>query len=566
MKPTEQQVACIDAATKFPIVKIEAGAGSGKTSTLKLVSKALPEPSLYAAFNTVTATEASLSFPSHVTCKTVHSVAYAVFGRPLQHKLKRPQGAYKNVAFTGSEIARFYKLPNTFNMAQELVTTANAMGLYVRHTVERFEQSADTAIQRQHLPMADMKKMVDADYKTSDTVLRYAIKLWEDRKNPSSEVMASHDTYLKLFQLSRPDLGYKVVYLDEAQDSTPCVLHIVMTQASKGAKIVLVGDRYQAIYGWRGAINAMERIEGHTTLLSKSFRFGQGIADVATGVLQGKLVLTGREDLPSVIGGFGTVDRAQPYMNLFRTNGALLYAAVEAIGKGEDIRIEVDVKDFIRKLQSAFALSIGDSKNVKHEEILPYPTWKEYTEEAKIITGEMKRIVSIIDGGDYDRFIRVLENYQNPPNAKIVYTTAHKAKGREYPQVVLCDDFPSHYDGGEFVGLNAMEQNLLYVAVTRSMHVLEINDSVREALDYYHNRGQEAVSSLLEGMAAEHGIVTDKMRGNTGFGMGVSKYSTGLLQGEMALEAVANGLQEEEWREERRAEGYTDAEIDELPF
>ncbi len=490
MKPTEQQVACIEAAKAHDVVKIEAGAGSGKTSTLKMVSQAIVDPSLYVAFNKVTATEASEKFPGHVVCKTTHSIAYAQFGKNLQDKLSRPKGAYKNVAFTGSEIARFYKLPNTFNIAQELVTTANAMGLYVRQTVERFEQSADTAIKSNHLPKADMKKMLDADHKTADTVLRYAEKLWNDRKNVDSEVLATHDTYLKLFQLSRPNLRYDVVYLDEAQDSTPCVLDIVMAQANHGAKLILVGDRYQAIYGWRGAINAMERVEGHTTLLSKSFRFGQGIADVATAVLQGKLKLTGREDLVSVIGGPGTVDRTKPYMNLFRTNGALLYAAVAAISSGEDIRIEVDIKDFIRMLQSAFALSTGDMKNVKHENILPYPTWEEYKEEAAKITGEMKRIVMIIEGGDYGRFVRTLEHYENPYSAKVIYTTGHKAKGREHDQVVLCDDFPSHYEGGEWKGLNDMEQNLLYVAVTRSMRVLEINDSVREAMEYYTELGQ----------------------------------------------------------------------------
>lgn len=588
MKPTEQQEACIVAAKNHKIVKIEAGAGSGKTSTLNLVSGAIPEPSLYVAFNKVTATEAAQKFPLHVTCKTTHSIAYAQFGKQLNDKLSRPKGGYVNVAFTGSEIARFYKLPNTFNRAQELVTTANAMGLYVRQTVERFEQSADSKLGSQHLPLSDMKKMTDADYNTAGTVLRYAEKLWNDRISVSSPVLASHDTYLKLFQLSKPKLGYSVVYLDEAQDSTPCVLDIVMTQAKYGAKIILVGDRYQAIYGWRGAINAMERIEGETTLLSKSFRFGQGVADVATAVLQGKLKLTGLENLPSVIGGPGTVDRTQPYMNLFRTNSALLYAAVEAISRGENIRIEVDVKDFIRMLQSAHALSTNDTKNVKHENILPYPTWEEYKEEAQKISGEMKRIVTIIEGGDYPRFVRTLEYYANPYDAPVIYTTGHKAKGREHDQVILCDDFPSHYEGGEWAGLNDMEQNLLYVAVTRSKRVLEINDSVREAIDYYHNVGDEPaplteMSMLMKQMSAEVGFDTTGMtfdtirpKGNrlslgNGFVQLPDVYvGSGAMWGDMAVEAMHQemGLTEtiDPWREARRADGYTEDEIDMLDF
>lgn len=490
MKPTDQQNACIAAAVQHMIVKIEAGAGSGKTSTLKLISGEVKAPSMYMAFNKVTATEASEKFPSHVTCKTGHSIAYAKFGARLKDKLSRPRGAYVNVAFTGAEIARYYKVGCIMDMELgTLAVTEGAIGLFVRQTVERFEQSADPEITSNHLPAFDMKKALEADKSSGAYVLRLAKRLWEDRINPQSPVLATHDTYLKQFQMSKPCLGYKVVYLDEAQDSTPCVLDIVMHQATFGAKIILVGDRRQAIYGWRGAINAMQRIEGHSEFLTKSFRFGQGVADVATAVLQGQMTLTGREDMPSTIGGAGTVDRTKPYMYLFRTNSALLYAAVAAISKGEDIRLEIDVKDFIRLLQSAFALSRNEMKNVKHENILPYATWAEYQEEAQKATGEMKRIVNIIEGGDYYRFVRTLENYQNPADARIVYTTAHKAKGREHEQVILADDFPSHYDGGDWVGLNEMEQNLLYVAVTRAMLVLETNDSVREAIEYYQNKG-----------------------------------------------------------------------------
>lgn len=556
MTPTPQQLNCIAAAVKHAIVKIEACAGAGKTSTLKLVSGEVKEPSLYVAFNKVTATEASEKFPSHVTCKTTHSIAYAKFGRAIQDKLTRPKGGYVNVAFTGTEIARYYKVGCIMDKTMgTIATTENAVGLFVRQTVERFEQSADKTIELHHLPRMDMQKTLEADPSAADYVLRLAQRLWADRINPDSPVLASHDTYLKQFQLSKPKLGFNVVYLDEAQDSTPCVLDIVMTQANHGAKIILVGDRKQAIYGWRGAINAMQRVEGHTEALTKSFRFGQGVADVATAVLQGFMKITGREDMPSVIGGVGTVDRSKPHMYLFRTNSGLLYAAVAAISKGENIRLEIDVKDFVRLLQSAFALSKGDMKNVKHENILPYPTWNEYKEEAQKMTGEMKRIVNIIDGGDFYRFVGTLENYVNPENAKIIYTTGHKAKGREHDQVILADDFPSHYDGGDWVGLNEMEQNLLYVAVTRAMRVLELNESAREAIDYYSNR-----EDIDHDVDAEYAEVAAR-RAIAG-----KPYISGDLRGDMAQVALEQTQQHMEWRAERRAEGLSDHEIDNLPF
>jgi hypothetical protein len=48
----------------------------------------------------------------------------------------------------------------------------------------------------------------------------------------------------------------------------------------------------------------------------------------------------------------------------------------------------------------------------------------------------------------------------------------------------LADDFPSHYGkDGKLIGLPEAEQNLLYVAATRTKRVLEINESIVELLE-----------------------------------------------------------------------------------
>ena len=66
--PTPQQQTCIAAAVDASIrlVKIEACAGAGKTSTLQMMADALPVPSLYLAFNKKTADEGAERFPKHV--------------------------------------------------------------------------------------------------------------------------------------------------------------------------------------------------------------------------------------------------------------------------------------------------------------------------------------------------------------------------------------------------------------------------------------------------------------------------------------------------------------------
>ena len=73
-----------------------------------------------------------------------------------------------------------------------------------------------------------------------------------------------------------------------------------------------------------------------------------------------------------------------------------------------------------------------------------------------------------------------------------VYSTAHKAKGREFPTVGLCDDFTDcPEDPIEREKWNPEEGNLLYVAVTRAQLGLDISHctAAYHALDMYARRG-----------------------------------------------------------------------------
>lgn len=490
MKSTNEQLHCIATAKKDKIVVIQASAGVGKTSTLVMIAKEITQSSIYLAFNKIAADEAAAKFPCHVTCKTTHSVAYAKFGGKLKDKLSRPKGSYVNVAGTGGEIARFYKIAPVFSQG-EIAVSAAAVGLFVKTAVQKFEQSASTTLEVEHVPTYEIKLLTDKHpfdaSVVSNNVLRYARKMWLDRIDLNSPVLATHDTYLKQWQLSNPVLNYDIIYLDEAQDTTLCVLDVVMKQ--KHAKIVLVGDNRQNIYEWRGSINAMVRIGSDVTqcLLSQSFRYGQAVADVATRVLNNDVMIKGLPSINSVVGDY-VVDRTKPYAVLCRTNAYLIDSAIIDLEAGKNVSIEIDVKDFVKVLESAKELFNGNSAGVKHEKVVPYTTWQDFVEEGKS-GGEIGRVASIVANNRADRMISILKCYVKPENPHIIYTTAHRCKGREFEQVVLGSDFPSNYDNdGEWCGLAKSEENLLYVAVTRAILRLDINSTVREIYEYYDER------------------------------------------------------------------------------
>jgi len=480
--PTPQQASCVNALVETnDLVKIEACAGSGKTSTLTMMADAVRVPSIYLAFNKVTADEGAQKFPKHVTCKTTHSVAYAAHGSKLARadKLSRPKGRYVNVAGTGSEVARFYAIDG-IDIDKDTSLSAAFLGLLTKQTVARFEQSADNDITERHVPHSDLElKLGKKDDSSMSFVKRrvtsYARKLWADRIDTRSPVLASHDTYLKMYQLSKPQLaGYDVVYVDEFQDTTPCVLDIIMNQRGQ-RKVVMVGDARQAIYGWRGAVNAMLMVDCEPRYLTKSFRYGQAVADVATAVLEGAMLITGNETISSRVGAVDMIDESKPHTRLFRTNAALLEAAVAALREGREIAIEIDTKDFVKLLESAVCLFNGDVKGVKHDKIIPHQNWDEAMEEAKH-DSELGRITKAVMENRAAEWIEILGCFVSSRNPHITFTTAHKSKGREWSQVRVEGDFKSGFDeDGKWVGLVTEEQNLLYVACTRAIDVLEYN-------------------------------------------------------------------------------------------
>jgi superfamily I DNA/RNA helicase len=237
----------------------------------------------------------------------------------------------------------------------------------------------------------------------------------------------------------------------------------------------------------------MQMIEAETRYLTKSWRFGQVIADIATAVLERDMVITGNESIDSKAGFEGVVDRSKPYACLFRTNSALLTAAIDEIIQGTEVAIQTDTKDFVKVMQSALALYNGDGKNVKHDKFLPYLEWHEAKEESEN-DPEMARIIKIVEEGKAEQWIEVLQGHKNAKNPHVTFTTSHKSKGLQFPQVILGNDFKSPFDKktGKWVGLSEEEQNLLYVALTRAEFVLEYNKTVLAYIQRGEDRDFEA--------------------------------------------------------------------------
>jgi superfamily I DNA/RNA helicase len=478
--PTEEQYRIREKFIIGTNIMVDAGAGSSKTSTSIYLSEQNEKLRiLYLAYNRAIADEAKRSFPKNVTVKTFHGLAYGSFGKKYSHKLFRPHGKYVNVAMTVYEIKRYY------NINSILCCTDDRIANLVKLTLTNFEHSADIEISEKHIP-----KLIIERYSNVETVkdifdkelvvkltIGYAKRLWKDRINPSSVVMCTHDTYLKLFQLSNPTLNYDCIIGDEFQDVNPVVADIILKQKCQR---VLIGDPNQSIYGWRGAKNYLTDRDDFTRLyLSQSFRYGQTIADLAMAILNYKRDLRGFEQRTTTI---GEVDKSEKYTMIFRTNAGLIIEATNLLLEGKSVKFDINQKDFIDKVYNVLYLKNGEKHKVKHKDIVIFSNYDELKDEIEY-DPELRKIVNIVEKGDLDLIVSALKGYRKPDKADIELTTGHKSKGLQWDNVILAEDFIVPIDAnGNYYELPDSEINLLYVCLTRAQKTLQINEAIKTIL------------------------------------------------------------------------------------
>ncbi|MGX5207118.1 3'-5' exonuclease [Streptomyces violaceus] len=75
MKPTDEQAAAADAFHAGEHLALQAGAGTGKTTTLAQLAHATQRRGRYLAYNRAIAQDATARFPKSVLCKTAHALS-----------------------------------------------------------------------------------------------------------------------------------------------------------------------------------------------------------------------------------------------------------------------------------------------------------------------------------------------------------------------------------------------------------------------------------------------------------------------------------------------------------
>jgi hypothetical protein len=480
MQYTPEQNAPIQ--SEAAVIVVKSAAGSGKTTILVGYAKANPKVRmLYLCYNKAIQREAESRFPKNVVCRTGHAIAFHYCGKQLAHKLG-------NLRLT--DVKNFLETRD-WDFTADAVTVFN-----------KFLASADKKVNDDHADPDTLRSFAKGNPKYIAKVIHAAHDIWIAATDPDHSLTATHDVYLKMYCLQKPNLNqfFGQILFDEAQDSNPVISDLVTRQQC--GKFI-VGDDHQQLYRWRGAKNSLTYFsslpKAETFYMTQSWRFGPKIAKIASALLVFK-----KQNVPCdifTVKGLESIsdevyqDLPLKYMDqcptvLHRTVAGTLETAIRHADKAIYWIGGIDGYA-IDELLDVYHLSAKETSKIKRKKLLvEFSNFEEYEMVAESSGDpEMKRIVRLIDdyGMRLPSLIKKLREQEckDEKDAQMIVSTAHRSKGLEFPYVQLSDDF-SDLTGPDAEKMSSQEiadeTNLLYVASTRATKALGLNASVAQIL------------------------------------------------------------------------------------
>lgn len=242
-------------------------------------------------------------------------------------------------------------------------------------------------------------------------------------------------------------------------------------------KLTIVGDKYQELFKWRGAVNSMDKFDKECFPLEQSYRFGSAIAEASNRILSfhsvpPKNMIIGKEEIDSKVIFYEEGDLL-PHHNgaiLTRTRCNVIYIADTELKQGNKVHIKTEFGPLKYIVKNIIHFARGELDMVQHSYLLRCHSFS-------VLENELK------DNPDSDIFfgLKLYEKYKErtldiiekierssvPENeAMKIISTTHSIKGQEWDYVVISPDF-NYMLEKDAVSISS-ELSVLYVALTRA--------------------------------------------------------------------------------------------------
>lgn len=279
--------------------------------------------------------------------------------------------------------------------------------------------------------------------------------------------------------------NYDFVIVDETQDMNKAQLKLGMQALKEGGRFVAVGDPAQAIYAFRaadsGSIGRIQKeLDAEVLKLSITYRCPKNVVSIANEFVPDL------EAAPTA--PYGSVEHASESefiagvrggdFVLSRTNAPLVTYCLKLLKSGKPAYIQGrevggTLKTLIKKARRSSIIDLSEwLKDWSNREVMRL---KALDKEDKIdeVRDRVEVIVALSEGLSttqqlYNRIDSLFEDAD--PSSRVMFSSVHKAKGLE-ANTVWCLNTTFR------PGKNAEEDNICYVAYTRSKNRLVLVDA-----------------------------------------------------------------------------------------
>ncbi|WP_255435493.1 3'-5' exonuclease [Chitinimonas sp. BJB300] len=254
----------------------------------------------------------------------------------------------------------------------------------------------------------------------------------------------------------------------------------------------------------------MSSTDGSKFYLTESHRFGAKIAEVANRILFVKgetRSIQGKRPNDAV----GKLTYQKPFTTICRTNAGVFEQAC-LVPDGHQIYFVGGMDNYqFKRLEDTYHLRQGRPELVKDNYLRQFETFEALSSCAdQTADPELRGLKYTVEeyGKDIPKLIRRINSMMVSDETKAtrLLTNAHKAKGLQFAQVKLADDFISLSDyqtrclGGKYKESELeAEINLLYVAATRAQQHLEIDEELLELSKPSSSKPSVTVSAIKSG-------------------------------------------------------------------
>jgi AAA domain len=459
-KPTDEQVdICSFIKKEKGNLQVNALAGGGKTSTIEMMMEDIREPTLYMAFNKPVVEEARERLPSGVEIRTFNSMGNEDWKKAngkADVNLKKTNELLKAIIYEYKGSDR-----NELNDSWWEITGAVHMAKHLGYVPDGKFPGARRLCDRDTLSARVENRLSPLCQEVVDNVLFASIK---------AAYAGAIDLDDQIYMPALFGGSYKrfpLVYVDERQDLSPTMVALLERHVKD--RLVEVGDRWQAIYAFRGAqTNGMStsklKFNMHEMNLSYSFRCPEAIVKaVHWHVPHMKWIKPGGtyEELLSL----DPADIPEGAAIICRNNAPLFRAAFALLSRKRSVQVAgSDVGPKIIRLLG----KVGSPGDSSEDLLLKIDGWLDdqlqRTNAPQTIHDQAECMKVFASWGNtYDQAVGYAKHIFGQQGT-IKLTTGHKAKGAEWNTVYHLDK--------HLLSKDEQDLNLKYVISTRAAQEL----------------------------------------------------------------------------------------------